>query len=391
MLEDILLYLHPVSEELAEKGIRNWNNQVFSYTQKNVIPCREDDFQIAMVVVHEPRNTLMKNSGFTDAGEKIRHFLYGLYPPGKHIKLLDLGDILPGHDYADTYFALRKLIDTMIRKNKFLIIIGSHKDLVYPHFAGYQELEQTVNMVCLGHTVDISLEEEPINNTNYLSSIILHQPNFLFNLSIYGMQEYFVDPRKMQLLDKLYFDTHRLGEFRDNPKKAEPVLRMADMITLDLGSLKYSDFPAQYEPMANGFTSEEICLLARYCGLSDKLSSFGIYEYNSQKDAKGLGALLISQILWCLMDGIQNRKNDFPSRSSNDYIRYHVMLENGQYEINFYKSKKSGRWWMEVPYPPQKGLKYERHTLVPCSEEDYIQATKNDVPDRWLLTYNKLL
>jgi hypothetical protein len=45
---------------------------------------------------------------------------------------------------------------------------------------------------------------------------------------------------------------------------------------------------------------------------------------------------------------------------------------------------------MEVPYPPQKGIKFERHTLVPCSEEDYKDALKNIIPDRWLLAYNKL-
>ncbi len=390
MFEDVLIFLEPVSRELAEMGKKYWNNHLLVYTEKNDLPYGDDDFEAAMIFVNESRNAVYPKTNFLKGMELIRSKFYSLYPPGKKLRFLDLGNINEGYEPKDTYFALAKVMELLIRKNKFLFIIGAHKDLIYSQFSGYQNLEQTVNMVCLGHQVDISLEEEELKNNNYLSSIILHQPNFLFNLSVYGMQEYYVDPQKLKLMDKLYFETYRLGEFRDQPRNAEPIIRSADIMSVDLGALKNSDFPAQYEPLPNGFTSEEICLLARYGGLSDKLSSFGIYEYNAEKDNDGLGAHLIAQIIWCVLDGIQYRKSDFPSRSSDDYIRYHVLLENGKYEINFYKSRKSGRWWMEVPYPPQKGIQFERHTLIPCSEDDYNQAVKNEVPDRWLLVYNKL-
>ena len=52
--------------------------------------------------------------------------------------------------------------------------------------------------------------------------------------------------------------------------------------------------------------------------------------------------------------------------------------------------KKSDRWWMEIPYPPTKGLKFERHTLLPCSYKDYEMAVNNEIPDRWWQTYQKL-
>jgi hypothetical protein len=90
------------------------------------------------------------------------------------------------------------------------------------------------------------------------------------------------------------------------------------------------------------------------------------------------------------MDGFYNRKSDYPSRTSADYIKFHVVLQEEKYEINFYKSKKSDRWWMEVPYPPTKGLKFERHTLLPCSYKDYEMAVNNEIPDRWWQTYQKL-
>jgi hypothetical protein len=45
---------------------------------------------------------------------------------------------------------------------------------------------------------------------------------------------------------------------------------------------------------------------------------------------------------------------------------------------------------MEIPYPPTKGLKFERHTLLPCSYKDYEMAVNNEIPDRWWQTYQKL-
>jgi hypothetical protein len=65
-------------------------------------------------------------------------------------------------------------------------------------------------------------------------------------------------------------------------------------------------------------------------------------------------------------------------------------LDDFKDEVIFYKSNKSERWWMEVPYPPQAGSKYERHHLVPCDMQDYEQAMKNEIPNLWWKTYQKL-
>ena len=60
-------------------------------------------------------------------------------------------------------------------------------------------------------------------------------------------------------------------------------------------------------------------------------------------------------------------------------------------DIVFYKSDKTERWWLEVPYPPEKGIKFERHYLIPCDYEDYEKASQNELPDLWWKTYRKLI
>lgn len=344
---------------------------------------------LAIVGVGESRNSV-NNQGCELAPDAVRTYLYKLYGGSFNVRAVDLGNINPGHSTDDTYFALRQTVDFLIRKNIIPIIIGGSQDLSYPQFLGYKDLEQTINVVAIDSSFDLGNPDEDITNTSYLGKIILYQPNYLFNYSNVGYQTYLVDQSSMQMMNRLYFDTYRLGQVRDKIEESEPIIRQADMITFDITSIKHADAPANPNASPNGFYAEEACQMMRYAGMNDKLSSIGIYEINPEYDVSGKTAHLAAQMIWCFMEGFYNRKNDFPGRTNPDYVRFHVVLQDDKYEINFYKSKKSDRWWMEIPYPPHKDLKFERHTLIPCSYKDYDLAVKNEIPDRWWQTYQKL-
>ena len=348
-----------------------------------------ENIDLAIVGVAEDRNS-ENNDGCRLGPDAVRGYLYRLYGGSFSLRVADLGNINPGHATEDTYFALRSTVDNLIRRNIVPVILGGSQDLTYAQFLGYKDLEQTINVVAVDSEFDLGNPDEDINNTSYLGKIILYQPNFLFNYSNIGYQTYLVDQNSLQMMNKLYFDVYRLGQVRDKIEEAEPIIRQADMITFDITAIKHSDAPANPNASPNGFYAEEACQMMRYAGMNDKLSSLGIYELNPQYDESGKTAHLAAQMIWCFMDGFYNRKNDFPNRTSSDYTRFHVILQDEKYEINFYKSKKSDRWWMEIPYPPHKDLKFERHTLIPCSYRDYEMATNNEIPDRWWQTYQKL-
>lgn len=344
---------------------------------------------LAIVGVVEDRNT-ENNSGCAMAPDAVRSYLYKLYGGSFTPRVADLGNIMPGHSVEDTYFAVRSAVDQLIRRNIVPLIIGGSQDLTFAQFLGYKDLEQTINVVAVDSVFDLGNPDEEITNTSYLGKIILHQPNFLFNYSNIGYQTYLVDQNSLQMMNRLYFDVYRLGQVRDKIEEAEPIIRQADMISFDITAIKHSDAPANPNASPNGFYAEEACQMMRYAGMNDKLSSLGIYEINPGFDESGKTVHLAAQMLWCFMDGFYNRKNDFPNRTNPDYTRFHVILQDDKYEINFYKSKKSDRWWMEIPYPPHKDLKFERHTLIPCSYKDYELAINNEIPDRWWQTYQKL-
>ncbi|MDP3557017.1 MAG: formimidoylglutamase [Bacteroidota bacterium] len=391
-MSDIAHFFSPVNIEEIN------NNQNYKETQLgNLITIYKegDDFpeiegiDIALIGVCEDRNS-ENNEGCRLAPDTVRPFLYKLYDTGLNLKVADLGNINPGHSTEDTFFALRTTVDALIRKNIIPIIIGGSQDLTYAQFLGYKDLEQTINITAIDSMFDLGNPDEDITNTSYLGKIILHQPNYLFNYSNIGYQTYLVDQNSLQMMNRLYFDVYRLGQIRDKIEEAEPIIRQSDMITFDITAIKHSDAPANPNASPNGFYSEEACQIMRYAGMNDKLSSIGIYELNPKFDQNGKTAHLAAQMIWCFFDGFYNRKNDFPSRTNPDYIRFHVVLQDDKYEINFYKSKKSDRWWMEIPYPPHKDLKFERHTLIPCSYKDYELAISNEIPDRWWQTYQKL-
>ena len=83
---------------------------------------------------------------------------------------------------------------------------------------------------------------------------------------------------------------------------------------------------------------------------------------------------------------IRVTKTFLPPKES--YQKFIVMLENDD-PINFYKSDKSGRWWMEINIITNN--KYRRHALIPCTYQDYLEATEQKVPERWYNAQRKLI
>ncbi len=348
-----------------------------------------EDYNIAIIGVGEDRNAY-NNFGCGQAPNHVRKYLYRLAAFKSNSKIIDLGNLKIGNSTQDTYFALSSIIENLVKCNVLPIIIGGSQDLTYANFLAYQKLEQPVNLVTIDSKLNIGNADNDLNSNNFLTKIILHQPNFLFNYSNIGYQSYFIDKDEIELMSKLFFDAYRLGEVQQNIEEVEPIVRNADIISFDISAIRQSEAPANNNPSPNGFYGEQACQIARYAGLSDKLTSIGFYELNPELDHNGQTAHGVAQMIWYFIDGYNNRKNDFPIGSRKNYLKYMVNIQDGEKEVVFYKSDKSDRWWMDVPYPSHKKIKYERHLLIPCSYNDYQTACENEIPNRWWQTFQKL-
>lgn len=347
------------------------------------------DFNIIIFNVEEDRGSI-NNKGCKASGNEIRHYFYQLFQGDYSIKIGDLGTIVPGSSITDTYFAVQESISYCLSKNVLPIVLGGSQDLVYANYMAYTKQEQMVNLVSIDSRFGLGEADGRINSTNFFSKIILQQPSILFNFSNLGYQTYLVNQDELALLNDLFFDSHRLGILKDDIKNAEPVIRNADILNFNLSAIAQNEAPANENTSPNGLSGQQACQLSRYAGMSDKLSSFGIYELNPNIDDRGQTAHLAAQMLWYFIDGFYNRKKDFPACNKKEYTKYRVTIDEGEQEIVFYKSPKSDRWWMEVPYNSTLIKKYERHLMLPCNYEDYITATENEIPERWFQTFKKL-
>jgi len=390
---DISLYFEPLelpdfnfkSEEVSHK----LGDLIRSYVDKDSFP-EYGDVDMAIIGVKEDRKSV-NNEGCAHAPDYVRAELYKLFRGDYSPRIADLGNIKQGHSIEDTYFALSSAISELIKNKTIPIIIGGSQDLTYANYLAYESLGQVINVVAVDSMFDLGKNEDELDSRTYLNKIILHQPNFLFNYTNVGYQSYYVDPGSINLMKNLYFDVYRLGNIRENMEEIEPLARNADMFTVDISAVRQSDAPGNNNAGPNGFYGEEMCRIMRYAGLSDKLSSIGFYEVNPQFDRDNQTARLVSQMIWYFIEGYYNRQHDHPYKDKDEYVKYTVSIKEHKDQLVFYKSKKSDRWWMDVPVKKHYKNVYERHHLVPCSYNDYEVACKDDVPDRWWQAYQKLM
>lgn len=307
----------------------------------------------------------------------IRKELYALFPGNWQATIVDLGDMPQGASQEDTYYAVAKITEELIKNKVVPIVIGGTQDVTYALYRGYDKLEQMVNVVAVDSKFDFGKQEIKNTADSYLSKIILNEPNNLFNFANLGYQTYFNSQEEIDLIEKLYFEVYRLGEITHNITIAEPVLRDADLVSIDMTSVKSSNSGNNNPFIPNGFNGKEICSLARYAGISDKVSSFGIFNHGSSANE----AVLISQIIWYFIEGFNFRSNEYPFSLKDSYLKYTVLVEDD--ELVFYKSDKTDRWWIEIPFIINGNNKLKRNTLLPCMYEDYLKACENEIPERW--------
>lgn len=352
----------------------------------------ENEYDIAIIGVMDDR-AAVNNEGCGLGPDYFRGQFYSLNEGPYQTKLVDLGNIKAGASISDTYVAVKMVVSELMKMNIVPVVIGGGQDLTYAQYLAYEPLEQKVDLVVVDQKFDLDEEDQEglaAKSDTYLNKILLHQPNYLFNFSNIGYQTYYVNQESLKVMSKLYFDVHRLGEFANDISLTEPIIRNANMISFDIGAIRSSDAGANANSGPNGFYGEQGCRIARYAGMSDKLTSIGFYEFNPAFDNNGQTAMLLAQMVWYFIDGFYNRKKDFPLTPKSQYLIYRASLSDGTGEMLFVKSKKSDRWWMQVPYPTGVS-KNERFHLVPCRYEDYTTAVNGEMPDLWWRTFQKLL
>ena len=358
-------------------------NKIQIHTSERGIPDL-DTTKIVIIGVPENRNSIDYLGDELNLNE-IRKSLYNLYPGNWSTEIVDLGNIILGENVEQTYGRIISMLSILFEKNIIPIIIGGSHDLLYANYRAYDSFKSTVNIVNIDSNFDIGDSAKPINNLSYLGKIILDEPHNLFNYSNLGYQTYHNSQEEIDLMENLYFESYRLGEVSSNLRLSEPVMRDADIVSIDLKSVRASELSSRQKFSPNGFDGKEICALSRYAGISNKVSSFGIYEYKSSNEDE-ITEMLISQIIWYFIEGVNCRIQDSDFQNDEDYNKFTVIVD--EYELIFYQNKITSRWWIEI-IGDGSNNKLKQNTLLPCTLDDYEVAKNGSIPERWFKAIKK--
>ena len=383
---DLKDFFIPLSEEIYQDH-NNWQTTQIGYqiqtNNLNAFP----EYKFCEIAIFNVREFEGSENLTTDKDCKIRRSLYDLHFE-KAPRISDLGYINLLKKRKDSFKRIEDACKELIKNGILPIVIGGGHDITYALYKAYSVLERSITLTVADKRFDLGLKDQKLSNSTFFSKILEAKPNNLFHYSNIGYQTFFVSPLAINMLNDLNFDTMRLGNVKSKIRNVEPVLRNTDFLSFDLSAIKNSDISANKYSSPNGLTGVEACKIMRYAGLSDKLSSLAICEYNQLLDLNGLSAQLISQMIWYFLEGVKSRKNELNPNIKN-CIKYTVSFDDGKNEIIFYKSNLSLRWWMGVPYKKLDNSNLDYY-FIACSYEDYEQANRGEIPNKWIKTFNKL-
>ncbi len=368
-MNDLHEYLEPVNIA-AFNGDEGYNDAQLA----NHIKANEDQLpdvtaaDIVLVGINEQRGDGINTAGH--APDAIRSQFYSLHYWHNDIKIADIGNIETGATITDTNAAVKMVLVELLKLNKTIIVLGGSHDITLAQYHAYKFLNQIIEATVIDATIDLK-GESALRSENFLLEMLTSEPNFVKHYNHIGFQSYFVHPRMLETMDKLRFDCYRVGMAKENIEEMEPVIRNTNLLSFDISAIKNSDAPAG-NCSPNGFTGEEACMLSRYAGMSPALNTFGIYGYKPESDVKELTAKQIAQMLWYFIDGKSRSKQEAALEDRNNFNEYHTAFT--EIDTVFLQSKKTGRWWMQLP-----GEK-----IIACSHKDYLNASSNEIPERWL-------
>jgi len=302
----------------------------------------------------------------------VRQALYPMSFPFGKMKIADLGNVRK----EESSFII-PLLQELLEGKICPVIIGHDGQFTQAQFKAHNAAQSSVSLLVVNGHIPFHPKEGELKG-HYLNPV-LNNKNRLFHFGVIGCQSHFVDQATFAELEARDFDCIRLGKAKSDLSELEPFIRDADLISFHLDALKSSEAPGVPNASPSGFFSEEACQISRYAGMSDKLTSIGFYGFKKQLDPGPQTAMTIAQLTWYFLDGFFHRKNDFPA-SMDDLVEYIVDFKGHDYQLTFWKSNKTGRWWLQVPVKTKKKL--QRHRLIPCSYRDYLQACSEELPPR---------
>jgi formiminoglutamase len=292
--------------------------------------------------------------GIGPNADLVRKHLYQYSFQFSGIEIADLGNLKHQSTIANINAGLAECLIILRENNVIPIIIGESMNYSSALLNG-------VNF----NSIDYALVSPYIDLKTDSTTKQLIKKNKHFHSSFIGTQTFLNTLDSIQECSDHFCENMGLGHTRNNIAETEPLLRQADLFEFDFRAIANKDFGSATESLPNGISNHiGVYLLNHFC-----------LNKNNETDQ-----MQAAQMIWYLLNGIDNRFNDHPNIKSRNFIVYKCHGENGE-DMLFITSLSTGRWWMQVPdKQPQKKKVIK---FVGCSETDYDIAKMGEVPEKW--------
>lgn len=330
--------------------------------------CRIDEIQenaVVLLFCSEERGA-RGNARQRDFDE-VRKILYGLSSSDFSLKICDLGDLISGKTHQDTHYILQEIIRFCLGKKAIPVVVGGSSDLAKALFDAIGNEQNSVNYTQLNAFINLKNEGESITEQNFLAKILADKRLKEYHHLAY--QRHLNEIDAVKLMREVDVEVMKLAEMMGGTALAEPLLRRADLVTINCDAVESFCDGFSLHPQVNGLNRREICAYMKEIGLGEKLKSVGIFNYNFDTENK-FNHQLLAQMIWYLLEGINIKKTHPKERQYETFI---VMME--RMECVFKREIFSGLWYF--------GKDEDVEKCLPCSEQDYENAKRGILNKRF--------
>ena len=374
---DLTDYFDRVDFDAINENLRlNPKYSLGKSIEKNSLAMNESDLEkVDVAIVGVPFDTVDSESKSTSVPDSIRKHLYQLASIEK-LNLVDLGNLKTAQSHKGTYLALRDVVDYLGESKVTVLLLGGSEDFGFGVCQAFRN-DKFFTFSAVDAFLDVKKGKEAFHPENYLSRIFSKQPD-LFQFSLIGYQRHRV-PRKLLSKTKGVGQHIGLGELRGDLAVSEPILRNSDFVSFDFSTFGYPETRGK-KKLPNGLSSDEVCQLARYAGLSDKLSVLSLFEVNENEP---INTALAAEAAWYFIEGVAQRSHRNPA-DDDGFVIHKVEVWQIEIPLVFYEDKTTGRWWMKLQSTGNSFV------FLACSEQDYVAASHNEIPEIYLKYVQKI-
>lgn len=377
---DLNHYFDPVDFSIYIESTRlKWSQTLGAAIEKNTLALNEQNkTSMEVAIVGLPFENFGNEVVPSDVADLVREELYQLSGLRK-INIVDLGNLKPAQSQKGNFLALRDVIDYLTELQIAAVVIGGSEDFSFGISQAFRN-NKFFSFSAVDACLDIKKTVESYQPDNYLSRIFSTQPD-VFQFNLIGYQRHYVADESFAKLKGVGCHLS-LGKLREDLSLTEPLFRNSDFVSIDFGSLKYSESHGK-KKLPNGLGGEEICQLARFAGMSTRVKALGLFEVNASEDPAGINVAMAAQAAWYFVEGITLRNHLDPAKQEGFTINK-VEVWQVETPLVFYQNNENGQWWMQL-----KAADQSVHYLA-CSEQDYLDATYNEIPEIWLKYVQKI-